>query len=101
MFVLVVNEIKCIMISDLALQKTIFHSFCLGVHTAEHFVKFLEDILYPLTYLHDENEVKKFVSLNDVSNSFYLCMLNLDFSVCLSLSFIIYNVSIWAFYLIK
>lgn len=36
-----------------------------GVHTAEHFVKFLEDIIYPLTYLHDENEVKKFISLND------------------------------------
>lgn len=36
-----------------------------GVHTAEHFVKFLEDILYPLTYLHDGKEMQKFVSLND------------------------------------
>ncbi|GAB1602311.1 thioredoxin domain-containing protein 11-like isoform X1 [Argonauta hians] len=36
-----------------------------GIPTADYFVYFLENILYPITHLFDEKDIRKFVSLND------------------------------------
>lgn len=66
-------DVKFLVTTDLSVGVDYFVLYvCAGIERAEFMVKFLEDLVYPLTLLTSADQVKDFLTEHDVS-IFILC----------------------------